>query len=254
LRGSRFTAFGRSHLFDLAVTRGGFRIRRAKASLSVGFTIVHLLVVIFLIGLAVLLALPALRDGLNKREMTRTMNNARQLYLAGFHMATDGVAKSDANFAWPGDYPASSLADYCTKLVQNDYLRVADLQTILSAPGAICTVTSSAGSPVTVTLTGKSALKIYKVKGVDSSSAIFAASSNYVYDTPLSSTAEPFRDAGFVVIRKSGDYGVYRKKQATPAGYDNNPAKFQSELGKLPGAIDGTVVPGDGATVLAGPE
>jgi type II secretory pathway pseudopilin PulG len=227
---------------------------RSRRKTSLAFTWIHLVVLVFLVGILVLLAMPTLRDALNKREMTRTMNNARELYLAGFHMATDGVAKSDANSAWPGDYEAATLASYCAKLVQNGYVPVANLQRILSASGAICTVTSSAGSPATVTLTGRSALKIYKVKGADSSNTIFAASSNYVYDTPLSPTAEPFRDNGFVVIRKSGDYGVYKKNQATFAGYESNPARFQSELGKLPGAIDGAVVAGDGATVLAGPE
>jgi type II secretory pathway pseudopilin PulG len=227
---------------------------RPRENVSLAFTLIQLLVVISLIAIVALLSMPALTDALNKREMTRTMNNARQLYLAGFHMATDGVAKSDANSAWPGDYAATNLAEYCTKLVQYDYLKVAELQQILSAPGSICTVTSSAGPPLTVTLTGKSALKVYKVKRTDLSDTIFAASSNYIYDTPLSPTAEPFRDNGFIVIRKSGDCGLYRKNRATPAGYGNDPVRFQSELGKLPGAINGTVVPGDGATVLAGPQ
>jgi hypothetical protein len=104
-----------------------------------------------------------------------------------------------------------------------------------------------------VTLTGKSALKIYKVKRTDSSNAIFAASSNYIYDTELNGNVEPFGDAGFVVVRKSGDAGVYKKGQATPAGYDNNAARFQNEIGALPGATKGAVAPGDGATVLASP-
>jgi type II secretory pathway pseudopilin PulG len=218
------------------------------------FYVIQLLVLISLIAILAVLATPTLTDALNKREMTRTMNNARALYLAGFHMATDGAAKSDANSAWPGDYPATSLADYCTKLVQYDYLKVAGLQKILNAPGAICTVTSAAGPPVTGTLTGKSALTVYKVKGIDPSNTIFSVSSNYVYDTALSPTAARFGDNGFVVVRKSGDAGVYRKNQATPAGYDNNAARFQSELGKLSGAAEGIVAARDGATALTGPE
>ena len=115
--------------------------------------------------------------------MTRTMNNARELYLAGFHMATDGVGKSDASLAWPGDYPATTtLAEYCNKLVQNNYLKPGELQRILSAPGADCTVSTS-GSPPKVTLAGRSALKIYKVKAIDPSSTIFAASS-IMFTTP----------------------------------------------------------------------
>jgi hypothetical protein len=146
----------------------------------------------------------------------------------------------------------NSLAEYSSKLVEKDYLKPADLQRMLSAPGAACTITAS-GSPVTTTLTGKSALKIYKVKRSDPSNTIFAASSNYVYDTELNANGGPFDNAGFVVVRKSGDAGVYKKGQATAAGYDNNAARFQTEIGALPGAIKGAVAPGDGATVLAGP-
>jgi type II secretory pathway pseudopilin PulG len=226
------------------------RRRRCDAFTKTEFTVAILVVAVILV-----LAWPTIMSALQKREMTRTMNNVRELYLAGFHMATDGAAKSDANLAWPGDYPATSFSEYCGKLVQNDYLKAGDLQRILSAPGASCTVTSTASSPATVTLSGKSALKVYKAKNSDPSTTIFAASSNYVYDTALSPNAKPFGDAGFVVVHKSGDAGLFGKNQATPAGFENDPVKFQSPIGigRLPGAADGVVSPGDGAMVLESP-
>jgi hypothetical protein len=204
------------------------------------------------VAVILFLSWPAFKNALTKRDLTRTMNNGRELYLAAFRMATDGAARSDANLAWPGDYPGNTLAEYSSKLVEKDYLKPADLERILSAPGAACTVTTT-GSPAITTLTGKSALKIYKVKRTDLSNTIFAASSNYIYDTELSGNAEPFGDAGFVVVRKSGDAGVYKKAQATAAGYDNNAVRFQTEIGALPGASKGDVTAGDGAAVLAGP-
>jgi len=209
-------------------------------------------VVLVIAVVIVVLAWPVFKNALAKRDLTRTMNNGRELYLAAFRMATDGAAKSDANLAWPGDYPVNSLSEYAGKLVEKDYLKPADLQRMLSAPSAACTVTAT-GSPVTITLNGKSALKIFKVKRSDPSNTIFAASSNYIYDTELNGNVEPFGDAGFVVVRKSGDAGVYKKEQATAAGYDNNAARFQTDIGALPGATKGEVAPGDGATVLASP-
>ena len=206
-----------------------------------------------ILAVIVLLARPTITNALHKRELTRTMNHARELYLASFHMATDGAAKSDANLAWPGDYEATHLAEYCGRLVQNNYLKPDDLQRILSAPGATCTVTSSAGPPVTLTLTGKSALKVYKVKSGDPSTAIFSASSNYIYNTPLTPTSVPFGDNGFVVIRKRGDAGVYGKNQATLSDWGNDAAEFQSKIGRLTGAAEGVVASGDGAVILVGP-
>ena len=201
------------------------------------------------------LAKPTITNALHKRDMTRTMNHARDLYLASFHMATDGAAKSDANLAWPGELPATTLAEYCGRLVQNNYLKAEDLQRILSAPGATCAVGNSADPTPGLTLTGKSALKVYKIKGGDSSTAIFAASSNYVYNTPLNPAAVPFGDKGFVVIRKRGDAGVYKRNQATVSDWGNDAAEFQSKIGRLAGAADEGAVPtGDGAASLAGPE
>lgn len=229
-------------------------MRFSCGSFSAALTLRELLVAIAIIALILILAWPAFTNALAKRDLTRTMKNERDLYLAAFRMATDGAAKSDANLAWPGDYPAKSLAEYCGKLIERDYVKSADLQRMLSAPGAACTVTTS-GSPPATMLTGASALKIYKMKSGDPSNTIFAASANYTYDTALRPDAKPFGDIGFVVIHKSGDAGLFGKNQATPAGFENNPAKFQSPtgIGKLPGAADGAVTSGDGATVLKGP-
>lgn len=210
--------------------------------------------VIAILFVIALLAWPTITNALHKREMTRTMNHARELYLASFHMATDGAAKSDPNLAWPGDYGATSLAEYCGRLVQNNYLKAEDLQRILTATGASCTVASAAGSPPTLTLTGKSALKVYKVKSGDPSTAIFSASSNYIYNTPLNAASAPFGDKGFVVIRKRGDAGVYGRNQATVSDWGNDAAEFQSKIGRLAGAVEGAVPTGDGAMALAAPQ
>jgi type II secretory pathway pseudopilin PulG len=209
-------------------------------------------VVVVIVAVILVLAWPAFSGALVKRDLTRTMKNGRELYLAAFRMATDGAAKSDPTLAWPGDYPVNNLADYCSKLVERGYLKPADLERMLSASSAAASVTAS-GSPPTTTVTGRSALKIYKVKSSDPSSTVFIASSNYVYDTALDPKTIPFGDAGFVIVRKSGDAGVYKKEQAVASAW-TNPVEFQEKLGSLPGAAKGEVVPGDGATALAGPQ
>ena len=64
---------------------------------SSAFTLIELLVVIAIIAILAALAVPALTSALSKAQQTGTMNNARQLYLAQFHMSNDGVATGDAN-------------------------------------------------------------------------------------------------------------------------------------------------------------
>lgn len=220
---------------------------------SAAFTLIELLVVISIIAILAALAVPALTNALTKGQMTGTMNNARQLYLAGFQMATDGAANSDPNYSWPGDAAPelTTLEGYCTRLVQNDYLKPGDMQKILNAPGAVCTVNAT-GDPATVTLTGTSALKVYLVKDVDASNTVFAVTSNYTYNTPLNATAAPYGDKGFVVMRKGGDAGIYRKNQAAAANY-GAPAKFQAAIGKLSGDPDNTPATGDNGKALTNP-
>lgn len=220
---------------------------------SSGLTRIELIVALAIVAVVLILAWPTIHNALIKRDLTRTMYNGRELYLAAFRMATDGATKADSSRAWPGDHPITSLAEYCNKFVQNDYLKPADIQRLLSAPESTCTATMS-GPPATLQLSGKSALKLYKVKISDPSNTIFAASSNYVYDTPLDPNTDPFGDAGFVVVRKSGDAGVYKKGQATPGGFDKSVSRFQIEIGALPGAKNGNVTPGDAATALTNPK
>ena len=204
-----------------------------KRNLSAAFTLIELLVVISIIAILAALAVPALTQALTKGQMTGTMNNARQLYLAGFQMATDGATNSNPEFSWPGDdADVTSLEAYCDKLVKNDYLKHGDVQKILNAPGANCTVSASGD----VTLGGKSGLKVYKVQEVDGSNTIFAASANYEYNEALDPAVAPFGDKGFVIVRKGGDASVYRKKEATQAGWGDSLDKFQQAIGKPPAA------------------
>src|SRR6478609_11509727 len=171
------------------------------------FTLIELLVVIAIIAILAALAVPALTSALAKAQLTGTMNNGRQLYLAQFSMANDGAATGDAKLAWPGDLlpVPGTLELYMDGVVGPGYLRGGDVAKLLSAPSAACTVTVAAGPPESVTLAGTSALKVYKIKDVDPSNTIFAVTRNYIYNTPIVSTDVPYGLRGFMVIHKGGD-------------------------------------------------
>jgi len=121
-----------------------------KSRLQSAFTLIEMLVVISIIAILAAFAVPALTSALTKGQMTGTMNNGRQLYLAAQQMALDGAANSDPNLVWPGDDTTNldTLAHYAQRLVQQDYLKGGDVQKLLSGPGAACAVTKS-GTGVT---------------------------------------------------------------------------------------------------------
>lgn len=225
-----------------------------KTKLLAGFTLIEMLVVIAIIATIAAFAVPALTSAMAKGQITGTMNNARQLYLAGYQMALDGATNSDGNRAWPGDYGAgiTSLQSYVEKLVQNDYLKGGDLQKVLSAPGASCTATTAAGPPVTVTLTGIPGVKVYKVKDSDPANTLFSVSANYTYNSALGTTS-PYGDKGFIVVHKGGDGAVLRRNNAQVSDYGNDPQKFLAAVGTLTGDADGTPSSDDNGKALTPP-
>jgi prepilin-type N-terminal cleavage/methylation domain-containing protein len=208
------------------------------------FTLIEMLVVISIIAVLAAFAVPALTSALTKGQMTGTLNNGRQLYLAAQQMALDGAANSDPTLCWPGDDPANivTVTDYCNRLFANDYLKPGDLQKLLNAPGTNATVTFNAAAPpnpANVQLGGLiPAFKWFKVKDADSANVVFLETNNYTYNAVLPAGTAPFGDKGFIVQRRGGDASLLRKNNAVSAG---NAAIFQGTVGKKVNDADGAV-------------
>jgi prepilin-type N-terminal cleavage/methylation domain-containing protein len=229
-----------------------FDISKQRERVS-AFTLIELLVVIAIIAILAALAVPALTSALSKAQQTGTMNNARQLYLAQFQMANDGVATGDATSAWPGDYSPlpASLQAYCNILVGKGYLKGGDVAKILSAPSANCTVTiTDPGPPEVIALAGVSSLKIHPVQDSDPSNTIFATSKNYVYGLAPVAGSVPYGQKGFIVMHKGGDGAVFKQGQATSAGWPDD-STFQNNVGLKHGDAPGTVTTGDPGGTLS---
>ncbi|PYL50228.1 MAG: hypothetical protein DMF33_13370 [Verrucomicrobia bacterium] len=168
------------------------------------FTLIELLVVIAIIAILAALAVPALTSALAKAQLTGTMNNERQVYLAQFSMSNDGAATGDPLLAWPGDLavPPPDLQTFVNNIITPGYLKGGDITKLLSAPSANLTLTVAAGPPDTVTFTGgTAAIKVFKIKDVDPSNALFISTRNYVYNTAIVGTAVPYGLRGFTVIQ-----------------------------------------------------
>jgi prepilin-type N-terminal cleavage/methylation domain-containing protein len=216
------------------------------------FTLIELLVVIAIIAILAALAVPALTSALAKAQMSGTMNNGRQLYLAQFQMSNDGAATGDATSAWPGDLIAGgylTAGDYTTylnTLLKKGYLKAGDVLKLENAPGSNlkATIDNTATPPTITSLdSGTAALKVYTVTDQDPANAVFAVSDNYTYNTALTAASVPYGTKGFIVIQKGGNAAVFKEGQAQLAGWGGagNETTFQNQIGALPGAAPGTL-------------
>jgi len=174
------------------------------------FTLIELLVVISIIAILASLALPAITGALTRGQATQTMSNTRQLYVATFNMAADGQTTGDTNLSWPGDSASATWSTWASGLTGGGYLSTNDFNKMLNAPGVIRPPTTA------VTAATPSSLSVYAVKDSSPMQAIFVSSANFVTPgTQLISTATPFGNKAFVVMRKGGDGLVYQGSQAT---------------------------------------
>ncbi|HEY2124827.1 MAG TPA: prepilin-type N-terminal cleavage/methylation domain-containing protein [Chthoniobacterales bacterium] len=204
------------------------------------FTLVEMLVVIAIIATIAAFALPAITGALTRGQLAQAVSNARQVHLATFAMTTDGTQTGDPKFAWPGDLfnaaaPAkiTTVADFVTRLVDNDYLKAGDLK-VFAAPG-ITPWVGTYTAPPDANSTGNfapafngntnCAFKIYKVTDRDPGNTIFLATKNFTYTdaVAISTTTTPFGDKGFVIFHKGGDGTFYKKQQATNKNLLGNP-------------------------------
>jgi prepilin-type N-terminal cleavage/methylation domain-containing protein len=222
--------------------------------ISSAFTLIELLVVIAIIALLAALAVPALTSALNKAQMSGTMNNLRQIYLAQFQMSNDGSATGDGNLAWPGELPAAdraSLQAYLNALLRNSYLKGGDIPKLLTAPGANPTVNVTYGAPDTVALAGTNpaSITVFGCLDGDPSHTVYATSHNYIFDTPIVTGSLPYGTKGFIVVHKGGDAAVFRPGQATTGGF-GTPQAFENTVGYKTGDPPGAPTAGDPAIVL----
>ncbi|MGI9114680.1 MAG: type II secretion system protein [Chthoniobacterales bacterium] len=225
-----------------------------KTNRQKAFTLIEMLVVISIIAILAAFAVPALTSALTKGQMTGTMNNGRQLYLAAQQMALDGAANSDATLTWPGDAnPAiTKNSEFLNLLTVNNYLKGGDVQKLMNAPGASYTVTSTVAADGTTNVTacaGIPAFKIFKVKDADSSNTIFLETNNYVYNSKLDQTLAPYADKGFIVQRKGGDASILRKNNVT-AAQASSPSVFQTVTGKQTTDADNAPTPEQNGLLL----
>jgi len=174
------------------------------------FTLIELLVVISIIAILAALALPSIAGALTKAQMNTALSNLRQVHLATQSAALDAFTTQDNTIGWPGDVGISGGEALSGMLIANKYLNARDAAKVFAAGGIKAATGVSDSIPE-----ANIAFTFEDVVESDSGTTVFAYTKNYTYGSNIEdgTTTEPFKDAGFVVMRKGGDGAVYRAQQ-----------------------------------------
>jgi len=166
------------------------------------FMLRELLVVAFLFGVLLLLALPIITNGSGPRHLTWVLANMKRLHSAAQQMTLDSeTANTPPGIRWTcTNGQPLKFAQWTNLIVSNNYLTREDLTNLLEK--------TYYNKPTNITT-------VYAAGDFDPPDAALLASANWLGPKVANLAKSPLSPSGFVVFRQDGSGTIFSPHQTT---------------------------------------
>jgi prepilin-type N-terminal cleavage/methylation domain-containing protein len=170
------------------------------------FTLIELLVVVTIIGILSAALLPAVGKALVNAKMAATMQLGAKFWNTCLQANMQSTSTGDASFGWPADCEKTTVSDFIHVLSENGLFKQEDIKSLVasgSKPIASVDAVNADSISWRIGMIGESA----------ENNSIFMITKNHSGSPSKELKGEPFQDAGFIVIKKSGEATKYNMNQ-----------------------------------------
>lgn len=170
------------------------------------FTLIELLVVVSIIGILAAALLPAVAKAMTTAKMSATSLMGKKFWEISLQANMLSTSTGDASFGWPADCEKTTVSEYIAVLVENGLFKQEDVKNLVAKGSKPLNSIDSLNAD-------SISWRIGMIGDSAEESTMYMITKNHPGSPSKELKGEPFKDAGFLVIKKSGEAQQYNQNQ-----------------------------------------